>query len=708
MAIKTEELLSFYTDLNQEIFNKSAINEDEDFRENTFTEIFLDDLVEAAEIEYGDICFHEARGVKVNAYCYPEDESDLILFVSNYENRPDIYSLPPSDVNRLFQRLKEFYKKSEKGYYTELEDAFGAFDLSKYIYDNKKTIQTVHLILLTNGTVRTMYLPNEDSDSATFIYQVWDLERVFRLIGDPNGREKIEFSLKDFSVDGLNCIKVETPEILKEDKDGEIISSGGYTSYFTVFPGDLLYKIYDQYNARLLEKNVRAFLQARGGVNKGIKKTILEQPEMFLAYNNGISATAESVSIKEIDEHSCIITGLKDFQIVNGGQTTASIFNTCVKNKLPLSNIKVQAKITVLADQSKMSEIVPRISLYANSQNKVQQADFSANDDFHQELERLSRNVWAPAKTGGEQQTKWFYERSRGQYADTRSRAKNTKYFDSIYPKKQYFDKIQLARYCNTWDQLPYITSKGGQASFADFTIRLKKEHNNFIPGNKYYYETIAKAILYLNIRKIVRSQNFQGFWADVADYTMSYLSYKTAKRLDLIQIWKDQDVPDYLKKDIEIIAINIYDYLVNNANGRNIQQWCKQKACWDSIKNNVNVELSYETKKVVLSKKAVVDYENDSNTTSKSSEDILIEDLMQVSADIWGSISSWGKETGSLASFQNGISYSLAKLKRKGGTMSYKQARQGIRILKVAYETGFVNDELINVLLSKHHEELD
>ena len=702
---RNQELTEFYNDLNQEIINKAAINEDEDFRENTFTEIFTDYLVEAAEIEYGDVCFHEARGIKINAYCFPEDDSDLILFVSHYDNSPDVYSLPPSEVNKLFQRVKEFYKKSTEGYYVELEDAFGAFDLAKYIYDKKADIQTVRLMLLTNGTVRSMYLPHENEGQVTYIYQIWDLERVYRLIGDPGRREKVEFSLKDFSCNGLNCIKVQTPEVKKTDKDGNVAVSGGYTSYFTVFPGELLFKIYDQYNARLLEKNVRAFLQARGGVNKGIKKTITEEPEMFLAYNNGISATAESVTVKNIDEDNCVILGMRDFQIVNGGQTTASIFNTCVKNQLPLSNIKVQAKITVLDNQSQMGEVVPKISLYANSQNKVQQADFSANDEFHQELEKLSRSVWAPAKTGGEQQSKWFYERSRGQYADTRSRYKNTKYFDSIFPKNQYFDKLQLARYYNTWEQLPYIAAKGGQASFADFTIRLKKEHKNFIPDLKYYYETIGIAILYITIRKIVKMQKFQGFWADVADYSMSYLSYKTAKRINLFQIWKDQDIPDYIQKDIERIAKAVYDYLITHANGRNIQQWCKQKGCWESVKENIQIELSSETKKFVYTKSDKQELlSSDSETNSESS---LIKDLYEIDYDVWGSISSWGKETGSLASFQNGISYSLMKAKRFKKEMSFKQAKQGLIILRTAYEKGFLTDTKIKKILDDHSEDV-
>lgn len=700
MPAKTEqELVKFYEDLNQEIVNKASIDEEEDFRENIFTEVYIDDLVEAAEIEYGNISYHESRGVKINGYCFPEDDTDLILFVSIYNNKPEIYNVAPSDAKKMLERLKTFYIKSTEGYYADLEDAYGTFDIAKYIYDNRKKIETVHLMLLTNALVSSTYLPSEDHDNVTFISQIWDIQRIFRLLGDPSNREKIEISMSDYGVKGLSCIAVKTPEVAKQDKNGNEILSGGYTSYFTVIPGEVLFKIYDQYNARLLEKNVRAFLQARGSVNKGIKNTIINQPEMFLAYNNGISATAESVTAKDAGNGTCLITGLKDFQIVNGGQTTASIFNTCVKNRLPLSSINVQAKITVLDHQEQMNVVVPKISLYANSQNKVQQADFSANDAFHQELEKLSRNEWAPGKNGGEQQTKWFYERSRGQYADTRSREKNKKYFDSIYPKNQYFDKIQLARYCNVWDQLPYITSKGGQASFSEFTIRLKEEHRA-LPDRDAYHDIIAKAILYMTVRAIVKRQNFQGFWADVADYTTAYLSYKTAKRINLVEIWKTQDVPESLQNDAEAVANAIYTYLVDNANGRNIQQWCKQKECWEGIKTNVLVPLSQET---VRSLGKPISSKSTPASMTDSSSDALAVDLYNVEAEVWWKLSAWGKETEALQSFQRGIAYSLGKLKKRQTVMSSKQALQGLKILKAGYEQGFLQDEEIKKLLDKY-----
>lgn len=701
---KNDELMKFYEDLSQEIINKAAMDETEDFRENIFTQIYIDYLCEAAEIEDGNVCFHEGRGVKVNGYSIAEDDSSIVLFVSIYKNSPQLFSVPPSEAISMINRAKQFYLKALNHYQTDIEEAYGAFDLARSIYEYRNKISEVRIILMTNGTIRSTILEAEEIDGVTFVPTIWDLERIYRVSTSGTAREKIEFDLMELTGKTLEAIKIEIHEKAHITKTGEEISSGGYTSYFTVFPGDVLYKIYEKYDARLLEKNVRAFLQARGGVNKGIKSTILETPEMFLAYNNGISATAEEITVINNDGNACQITGLSDFQIVNGGQTTASIFNACIKDKTPLEDIYVQAKITVLADQSQMERVVPQISACANTQNKVQLADFSANDEFHQAMEHLSRTVWAPAKTGGEQQTKWFYERARGQYADTRSREKSVKYFDSIYPKEQYFDKLELARYENVWDQLPHVTSKGGQASFRDFTIRLKKR-GKYIPDQTYYQELIAKAIIYRRVRKIVKAQRFQGFWANIADYTVAYISYKTGQRIDLQKVWKQQSTSEAFDRIAEIVSNAVYKYLTETCAEMNTTQWCKKEQCWMDIKEKINIsinsDLSTELLPVGKAKSTGIETLNDP-------EKELIEDIKNVSADIWFAVASWGKETGNLAGFQCGISGTLGRYVGWSKAASIKQARQGLRILSIAYDKGFITETLIKEMLEAHRSFLD
>ena len=701
---KAEELTKFYEDLGQEVINKAAIDETEDFRENIFTQIYIDYLCEAAEIEDGNVCFHEGRGVKVNGYSISEDESSMVLFVSIYKNSPQMFSVPPSEAVSMINRAKQFYIKSLKNYQIDIEEAYGAFDLARSIYEYRGTITEVKIILMTNGTIRSTMLETEEVEGVTFIPTIWDLERIYRVTTSGATREKIEFNLEELAGKKLDAIRITIPEETKVLKDGSEIRSGGYTSYFTVFPGDVLYKIYERYDARLLEKNVRAFLQARGGVNKGIRNTILESPEMFLAYNNGISATAEQIIVENEQGNACTIVGLSDFQIVNGGQTTASIFNACIKDKEPLDKIFVQAKITVLADQDQMEKVVPQISACANTQNKVQLADFSANDEFHQAMESLSRTVWAPAKTGGEQQTKWFYERARGQYADTRSREKNVKYFDSIYPKEQYFDKLELARYENAWDQLPHITSKGGQASFRDFTIRLKKR-GKFIPDQGYYQELIAKAIIYRRVRQIVKAQRFQGFWANSADYTTAYISYKSAQRIDLAQVWRMQATTEAFDKMAEIVSNAVYNYLTETCAGVNTTQWCKKEQCWNDIKTKLNISLNADlvSELVPVGKvqKTGIDKLNDP-------EKNLIDDIKCVSADVWFAVASWGKETNNLQGYQCGISGTLGRYVGWSKVPSIKQAKQGLSILNIAFSKGFITEMLVKELLDKHQEFLD
>lgn len=701
---KAEELGKFYEDLNQEIINKAAIDETEDFRENIFTQIYIDHLCEAAEIEDGNVCYHEGRGVKVNGYSIAEDESYIALFVSIYKNSPQVFSVPPSEATSMLNRAKQFYLKSMRNYQTDIEEAYGAFDLARSIFEYRGKITEVKIILLTNGTIRSTILDTEEVDGVTFIPTIWDLERIYRVSTSGTAREKIEFDLAELTGKTLDAIRIEVPEEIRTQKSGDVVSSGGYTSYFTVFPGDVLYKIYERYDARLLEKNVRAFLQARGGVNKGIRATILDTPEMFLAYNNGISATAEQISISNEHGNTCTITGLSDFQIVNGGQTTASIFNACIKDKTPLEKIFVQAKITVLADQSQMERVVPQISACANTQNKVQLADFSANDEFHQAIESLSRTVWAPAKTGGEQQTKWFYERARGQYADTRSREKSVKYFDSVYPKEQYFDKLELARYENVWEQLPHVTSKGGQASFRDFTIRLKKR-GKFIPDQTYYQELIAKAIIYRRVRQIVKAQKFQGFWANIADYTTAYISYKSAQRIDLQKIWRAQATTESFDRMAKTVANAVYNYLTETCAGVNTTQWCKKEQCWSDIKSKLNISLDRGVAAELIplgkAKPAGID-------TLNNPEKDLIDDIGNVSADIWFAVASWGKETGNLQGYQCGIAGTLGRNVGWSKAASIKQAKQGVKILHTAYAKGFVTESAVKDLLEKHQSFLD
>ena len=273
------------------------------------------------------------------------------------------------------------------------------------------------------------------------------------------------------------------------------------------------------------------------------------------------------------------------------------------------------------------------------------------------------------------------------------------KYFDSIYPKEHYFDKLEMARYENVWDQLPHVTSKGGQASFRDFTIRLKKR-GKFVPDLLFYQELIAKAILYRRVRQIVKAQKFQGFWANIADYTTAYISYKSGQRIDLQKIWRQQATTEAFDRMAEVVSNAVYSYLTDNCAGKNTTQWCKKEQCWEDIKSRLNInisnDLAVELLPVGKAKLTGIDALNDP-------EKELIEDIKGISADVWFATAAWGKETGNLAGYQCGIAGTLGRYVGWSKNASVKQAKQGVKILSVAYNKGFLTESTIKELLEKH-----
>ena len=340
------------------------------------------------------------------------------------------------------------------------------------------------IFLLTDGIVNQEAFHAEDNEAISVSLHIWDAARIYRLASSGKKYEPIEIDFhKEFNCN-VPCLSLSDPQ-------------SDYKGYLAVIPGEILAGIYDRYGPRLLERNVRSFLQVRGNVNKGIRKTIIEEPHRFFAYNNGVSATADDIEFEESGQ-GLSISKIRNLQIVNGGQTTASLYHTTKKDKVGLRGIFVQAKISVIPE-AQLEEIVPLISRYANSQNKVSDADFYANDPFHVNIEGLSRTVWAPSADGTHRQKKWFYERARGQYLDAKARESTPakkRQFEAVFPAKQKFTKTDLAKYENTWMQLPHIVSLGAQKNFNDFAIKLK-ERGRIDVDIRYFEHLIAKAIIF-------------------------------------------------------------------------------------------------------------------------------------------------------------------------------------------------------------------
>ena len=582
------------------------------------------------------------------------------------------------EVETAFRRLHTLWEKTSDSYHRTLEESSEAFDMTMHLHEVHSKAGQLRLFLLTDGLARTEYRPPDELDGLEISFHIWDIRRLHRLVTSGQRREPIEIDFVDRFGRAVPCL-------VAPAEDGE------YQAYLAIFPGDVLNAIYGQYGPRLLELNVRSFLQARGKVNQGIRRTILEEPGRFLAYNNGISLTASEVELMDLPGGGQGFRRIKNLQIVNGGQTTASIQHAVRRDHADVSAIRVPAKLTIVPEE-RLDEIVPLISRYANSQNKISEADFSANDPFHVRVEELSRTIWAPATGGTLRQTRWFYERARGQYADALGRAgtpAQQRKFKQEHPPAQKFTKTDLAKFENTWDQLPHVVSRGAQKNFAEFTLRLAARRRGE-PDVEYFHHLVAKAVLFRRAERLVSAQKFGGYRANIVTYSLAYLAHATAHRIDLERIWAEQDISQALEEAIVAISHHVHRVLTSPPGGANVTEWAKKEACWERVTSlEVKFPRGLETELLVLDgrrkPKPVTGIEAPDEREQK-----LIDKISRVPSDTWFALSHWAKETNNLQGWQRGIAYDLGRRSRQGREPSRKQAVQAELILDEAKRLGF------------------
>jgi hypothetical protein len=479
-----------------------------------------------------------------------------------------------------------------------------------------------------------------------------------------------------------------------------------------IISGEALASIYERFGSRLLEQNVRSFLQFNGKINKGIRTTIMKEPEMFLAFNNGIAATADEIELVDSEDgNGKIISVVKDLQIVNGGQTTASIYHTQKKDKADISNIFVQVKLSVVKNKEKFSEIVSRISEYANTQNKVSVSDLSSNRPYHIELEKLSRSIFTPITDSKPIQTKWFYERARGQYKNailkdgftpSRKRA-----FDLKNPKQQLFTKEELAKYINAYQEItdgkkiligPHYVVRGNQKNYVQFmNYCLEKKINNV-----YFEDTIAKAILYRAAEKAygIKPNAIGDMRYITVPYAITLLNSLTKNQIDLYKIWKAQDVSEPLKSLLHEMMSAIEPFIKDTAPGGLYGEWAKKEDCWMQVKNNdFSFDLSVIKQDLIDKKnppKRVI-ISDDETELQKREEDL--EKIKSIPTAIWKKIEDWGRETDSLSNNQQSIAWNLSLKVRNNSPILTNEITNGIgiieKVIDKAPELLFESDEI-------------
>jgi len=561
---------------------------DNDFQLIAFMETVARELQETGFINGFIFCHNRAfTGMRIDGYWFNEDEEELDLFVADFGNRNELASLTRTDIASFFKRIKKFFEACIKQQlHKKLEHTSSDHDVAELVYRNSDAIQQVNFYLLSERKLsdKVNGIDNDKICGIPCTYHIWDISRLHRQHCSRGHKEPLDINFKEITGEGIPCLQA-------------CEGNGLYSSYLMAVPAELLAGLYGKFGARLLEQNVRCFLQHRGAVNKGIKKTILEEPQMFFAYNNGITATAQNVEVNA-DQVGLRVNSIRDLQIVNGGQTTASLYHAARKDKEVLSGIFVQMKLSVI-DSGENEQIVSNISRYANTQNGINAADFFSNHPFHIKMEGFSRHLWAPPQQGMFKETHWFYERARGQYDDQRSgktdREKKT--FMADNPKAQVFSKTDLAKFENVWDEKIHWVNLGAQKNFAQYALRIGNEweSNPERFDRNYFYRIIARAMIFKTTEKLVSAQPWYngGYRANIVAYSIAVISEicsRLEKSVDFLIIWNRQGVSSALSDAICVIAEWVNEYIINPPAGiSNISEWAKKEQCWENILNDID-----------------------------------------------------------------------------------------------------------------------
>jgi len=652
-------------------------------------------LTEAGELDGANRAYYEGGGannpIQIDGYGGDPRDGDgiLSLVLCDFVLGEEVRVQNKEQIQRLLQRLYRFAKSSlKRTFRDELEETSAGFGVADLIATTWKNIEKIKLIIVTNADFRARAdaAKIKDLEGRPVTLSVWDLKRLKQYL--EQGQARVDLVI-DFEKDFGGGIPL-------------LAASGSDTSldsYLAVIPGTQLAAIYDKWGPRLLESNVRSFLQARGKVNKGIRNTIRDEPHMFFSYNNGLSVTADSIEIEQ-NNKGLQLTKANNLQIVNGGQTTASLHMAGKISKEQLKEVHVQMKLSIVPHK-KSETVVPLISEYANSQNKVNAADFFSNHPFHIRTEELSRKVLTRAKDGY-RDTKWFYERARGQYADARGRRTiaERKKFDAEFPRSQFLTKTDLAKFENTWACLPHTVSLGAQKNFAVFAKSIGTHWGSQGASfdDLWFKRMIAKTIIFKATEKIVsKAEWYEGdYRANIVTYAIAKLVHDAKEQdmvIDLDTIWRLQDVSLELSSGLNVAAAEAQEVITNPPQGfRNFGEWAKKQACWKWMEER-KLNHSEDFDKVLIS----FDLANESIREARSDKAVETSveaelEVHQLGASFWAASRNWARENGFLSPIENGVLEICAAIPQK--IPSEKQCIVAVEALKKLYSHGFKYSE--------------
>ena len=522
------------------------------------------------------------RSLGIDGYAFDEADGSLRLVIAEFEGELQPATVTQTSAKAVFAKVVAFVEEAFGGNDDHLPaDEDPATDFSGLLLVHRPTITRLRFYLVADGILsdRIRDWPEQNVGGIPAEFHIWDIARFYDALSSKSGREALTVDFSDLVAGGVPCLKAS-------------LNQSEYSGYLCVLPGTALARMYEEYGSRLLEGNVRSFLGKAVKVNKAIRETALHSPEMFFAFNNGISATATSVQTTVTSDGPRLLAAT-DLQIVNGGQTTASLALARRKDGADLEGIFVQMKLSVV-DADKSGELIPKISEYANRQTKVSDSDLFSNHAFHRKLEELSRRIKAPPRPGSQRPTTWFYERAKGQFRiETLNMSPTEKLrFEAENPRRQVITKTDLAKIENSWLQLPHEVSKGAQKNFDVYSkfVVTEWQHRPLQFNDEFFKCVVAHAIVFRELERLVPTQTDWydgGYRANIVTFTIAKLAHVIAEQgaggaLNIQSIWRTQSISEALSSQLKGVAREMYAVITSPEQGlQNVTEWCKKELAW-------------------------------------------------------------------------------------------------------------------------------
>lgn len=691
----------------EDIRNDASLNGTDP--ESFFIERVLTDLEEIGELNDPIPMSVEIRNSKrqilsFDGYSYDEADGALVLISSEFTNQLDnAPTLTNTRIEELVSYMQRFIEESVNGNVRNFcDDSDPAINIAnefrKKIGKGMTATEILRFkfVIISNYTLskQVKNLSQPDFLDRPVDLNVWTLERFFQTFVS-NSSEILEIDTNDFDCEGIPCLKA------------DLGVQSNYDAYLGIIPGKFLADIYLKYGSKLLQGNVRAFLSFRGNVNKGIRSTIMKAPENFFTYNNGIAIVARAV---RFSPDKTKIVFFKDLQIINGGQTTASLASAIIKKEAPkgMDTLYVPMKLTVLNVDDDMSEeqvqnyneLTKTISECANSQNAVKPADFFSNHPFHVKMEQLSHKVMAPPVGGNPYQTVWFYERSRGKWEQEQMKltAHQRDLFKQKNPKDQLITKEKLAKCYNAILMHPDQVCKSSADNFKVFAPYIDGiyENDRDSINDEFFKKCVCSIIIFDKLDKLISKEDWYpkgGNKAQITPYTISKLMTLLPKGTDLdwVSIWNKQTLYPALATELLRLAYFTHRYLEEKAGGGLVRSLSRLVGTWSEFKS-VEFNLSDVFVRSLISKEETKATEQAAKRAHKfnSKIDASVE-IFKLGAPYWMNVYNALTKEELLSYGDCDFIRSIATYIGRGSLPSPDQCRRLLKIVEKAEDKGYI-----------------